>query len=725
MAWQVAAVEAAKAASEFIEPTHFLIGICSVEKVLSGDSSRKVGLTAEQIESLRAEVGVLDAELARRGKSAKQMRRSLREALGKGDYSGPERREVSRSPALKAAFAGARDKAKAEGADKAALVHFFVVLSEDGVPASETPFLDKHGRDLTALAAKGKLQACIGRRDELLQLVRTLSRATKNNPLLIGEAGVGKTAIVEGLAWRIAQGKSLAGMRLVQVQMSELVAGTKYRGDFEQRLTEIVAEAGRVPGLILFIDEIHTMVGAGDSSGNMDAANILKPALARGEVRCIGATTEAEYRRFIAKDPALERRFQVVTVPEPTVEEAEAILQAGYVARFEERHSVEIGAGAVRAAVQLGARYLPERRLPDKAIDLLDEACALVAVPVLSAMPGERTDGGGLVTGETVAEVLARWTGIPVGTMDDDDRARLRGMAAELKRRVIGQDEACEKVAEVVQRARAGLKAAGRPVGVLLFAGPTGVGKTELAKATASFLFGSDRAMVRLDMSEYMEKHTVSRLVGSPPGYVGHEEEGQLTGALRRTPFCVVVLDEVEKAHPDVLNLFLQVFDDGRLTDAKGQTADATNALFLLTSNAGAARMAVGFQREEVAAATMEVMRAFRPEFTNRLDAVVMFRALGPESTVRIAGLMLADLGKRLRGQDVGLVASGAAAAWLGAKGYDAAYGARALRRAVEVHVENPVAGLLLRGEVEPGGVVVVDVRDGELEVRVRDSEEN
>ena len=529
----------------------------------------------------------------------------------------------------------------------------------------------------------------------------------------LGDAGVGKTAIVEGLAWRIAQGKSLPGKRIIQLQVAHLVAGAKYRGEFEERWQTILREAAQAPDVILFLDEIHTLVGAGDRAGALDAANIMKPALARGEIRCIGATTLAEYRKHIEQDPALERRFQPIMVNEPSPEETRQILQSCYAARFAERHRVIVEPGALEAAVRLSARYLPDRRLPDKAIDLLDEACARVAVPVLSVLPGDKPEtAGGLVTAGAVAQVLSEWTRIPVAQMGEDERERLLGMAGELKARVIGQDQACEAVAQAVQRARAGLKAPGRPIAVFLFLGPTGVGKTELAKATAAFLFGSGRAMVRLDMSEFMEKHTVSRLIGAPPGYVGYEEEGQLTGALRRTPFCVVLLDEVEKAHPDVLNLFLQVFDDGRLTDSKGRTVDAANALFVMTSNVGR-EAGVGFRPEDSEARAegllAEVREAFRPEFLNRLDGMVVFRPLAREHIRGIARLMLGDLEKRLRARQIGLEVSEAAIEWLCDKGYDPSHGVRPLRRLIEQQLENSIATRILREQVRPGHIVLVE----------------
>ncbi|MBI2686063.1 MAG: ATP-dependent Clp protease ATP-binding subunit [Acidobacteria bacterium] len=737
LAWRVAAIEAAQSCYSQIEPAHFLIGICSIDKCLTQTAMERLRLSAKDAETAKAESEAACALITSAGGEVTELRRKLRKQLGNGGRPPEDGKKIGRSAASHAAF----ERVAAWTPDPT-LTHLLMALAEEdalagvlkefGVDAAvirkgsvaAAPLLAKYGRDLTELARDGKLHPCIGRRDELLQMVRSLSRATKNNPLLIGEAGVGKTAIVEGLAWRIAQGKSLPGKRIVQLQIAELVSGTKYRGEFEERLMGILREAAQDAGLIVFIDEIHGVVGAGDSSGNMDAANIMKPALARGELRCIGATTIAEYRKYIEKDPALERRFQVVSVDEPSMEEAVAILEAGYLERFQKRHGVPIEAAAAKAAVALSARYLPDRRLPDKAIDLLDETCAMVAVPVLSAMPGEKPDTvSGVVTAESVAEVLSRWTGIPVGRMGEGDRERLQHMAEELQERVIGQDHACEQVSRVVQRARAGLKAATRPIGVLLFTGPTGAGKTELAKATAAFLFDSERAMLRIDMSEFMEKHSVSRLIGAPPGYIGHDEEGQLTGALRRTPYCVVLLDEVEKAHPDVLNLFLQVFDDGRLTDSKGRTVDATNALFILTSNVGGAagRVPIGFRPEEIAAtsaaAREEVGKAFRPEFVNRLDEVVVFSPLSPEDAARIVRLMLRGLEKSLQAQGIGLEATEDAVAWLCRTGYDPVYGARALRRAIAQHVEDPVADAILGGTIRAGCSAIVDYSDGALRI--------
>jgi ATP-dependent Clp protease ATP-binding subunit ClpC len=737
VAWQVAAAEAAGARYEFIEPFHLFIGLCSVEKFLTTEARQKLQISESVVGELRAEWEPLASIFLTLGASPTVLRRAIRAAFDDGGFGDRKRDRISRSPASRAVFVRAVELAEQTGASKTGLIQLLAALVEDersplatflkkqGVdpknafvrkaePAASPPnLLALYGKDLTNLARDEKIHECIGRRDEMLQLVRTLSRATKNNPLLIGDAGVGKTAIVEGLAWRIARGKSLPGKRIIQLQVADLVAGTKYRGEFEERLQAILREVAQAPDTILFLDEIHTVVGAGDRSGGLDAANIMKPALARGEIRCIGATTIDEYRKHIEKDPALERRFQPIGVNEPTAEETLKILKDCYAARFAEQHRVAIDAAALQAAVRLSLRYLPDRRLPDKAIDLLDEACARVAVPVLTVLPGgEPERPGGIVGADTVAQVLSGWVSIPVAQMTGDERQRLEKMADQLKARVIGQEKACEEVAQAVQRARAGLKAPGRPIGVFLFLGPTGVGKTELAKATAAFLFGSDKAMVRLDMSEFMEKHTVSRLIGAPPGYIGHEEEGQLTGALRRTPFCVVLLDEVEKAHPDVFNLFLQVFDDGRLTDSKGRTVDATNALFILTSNL-ACKSGPGFRAEageaRKEALLAEVRKAFRPEFLNRLDDVVVFRPLTREHIKRIARLMLDDLEKRLRAQQIGLEVSEAAIEWLCDKGYDHTYGARPLRRLIEQQLENPIATGILREQVRRGHLVLVE----------------
>ena len=587
------------------------------------------------------------------------------------------------------------------------------------VPAEAV--LKRYGRDLTQLAADGQLHPAVGRRDEMLQIVRTISRATKNNPVLVGEPGVGKTAIVEGLAWRIAHGQvpqSVNGRRIIQVSIADLVAGTKYRGEFEARLQAVVRELTAMPDVILFIDEAHLLVGAGTAEGNMmDAANILKPALSSGNLRVIGATTLDEYRKYIEKDGALERRLQPIRVAEPTLAEANEIL-LGVRPRLAERHSVKISDDACAAAVQLSAHYLPDRRLPDKAVDLLDEACAHVKIKDLEPARGTRqTRESEIVTPDEVAQVVSKWTGIPFARLTQDDRTRLLGMAAALKERVIGQDDAVETVTLALRRAYSGLKPAGRPIGALLFLGPTGVGKTELAKATTEFLFGSEKLLTRIDLSEFMEKHSVARLIGSPPGYVGHEEGGYLTEALRRKPFSVVLLDEIEKAHPDVLNLFLQLFDEGRLTDGKGHTAEASNALFIMTSNLTLTRQ-LGFNSAEGDKAREillgELRTRFRPEFVNRIDSVVVFHPLDQNDVIRIAQLMLEDMAGQLAKQHLNLEVSEAAIALLARRGYNDQWGARELRRVIQQLVEDPIGNILLSGPTQPGQTIYVDVQ-GEL----------
>lgn len=591
---------------------------------------------------------------------------------------------------------------------------------------SDTPLLDRFGRDVTRLAREGKIDPIIGRSSETLQLVRTLTRKTKNNPLLIGEAGVGKTAIVEGLALRIAQGKLtefLRDKRIIELSMASIVAGTKYRGEFEERIVGIVNESKEHPEVILFLDEIHTLVGAGAAEGGMDASNILKPALGRGEIKCIGATTISEYRKYIEKDPALERRFQPIMVHEPSPEDTLEILKQ-LKGRYEEHHQVKIAESALEAAVKLSVKFVPDRRLPDKALDALDEACAGVTVPILS-MYGEKEAQiarTGELVAEDIARVISKWTGIPVGQLTMEERERLLQMAEIIKKRVIGQDEAVEKVAEVVKMGRAGLKDPRHPTGVFLFLGPTGIGKTELAKATAEFLFGSENEMIRLDMSEFMEKHSISRLIGAPPGYVGYEEEGQLTGRLRHKPYSVVLLDEIEKAHPEIFDLFLQAFDEGRLTDAKGRTVDAKNAIFIMTSNIGTdlyRREPMGFKglaskevKDEIFA---QLRKTFRPEFLNRVDEVILFEPLDAEDLSRIAYNFLAGLRKRLEEKGIVFDVDKEALELICREGYDPVYGARPLARTIEHLITKPLSEKILAQEFTYGDKILVGVRDGKI----------
>ena len=604
------------------------------------------------------------------------------------------------------------------GIDLAEMGTALEVAGEMPPTISRTPFLDKIGRDLTKEARAGKLNPVVGRRREMQQVAHILAKKTKNNPILIGEAGVGKTAIVEGLAQRIVAGqvpRHLQGKRIVELTMASLVAGTRYRGDFEERLERVMKEAREADDVLLFIDEIHTMVGAGQAGrSSLDAGNILKPALARGEIRCIGATTPGEFQKSIAQDPALERRFQKVLVHEPSPQETLEILRhlkEGY----ESYYRVRIDNSALEAAVNLGVTYITDRYLPDKACDLLEEACIRVSIGTSSqwARQAEVTEEEWpLVDAEAVAKVVADKTGIPVARLTAVEQERLLKLEELLKARVVGQDEAVAAVAQAVRLGRSGLRDARRPIGVFLFIGPTGVGKTELAKALCQVLFGSEKDMIRLDMTEFMEAHSVSKLIGAPPGYVGYQEEGQLTGALRRKPYAVVLIDEIEKAHANIFDLFLQLFDEGRLTDAQGRLADGRNAIFILTSNVGSElveKHPMGFARDDEESFRQEVLarlrQTFRPEFLNRLDEIVVFRRLRPEHVQAIAQRQVDELAERLQARHgVTLRVEEKALALICEAGYSKKYGARHLRRAFERLLTKPLSALVLE---ESGGTIV------------------
>jgi ATP-dependent Clp protease ATP-binding subunit ClpC len=635
-------------------------------------------------------------------------------------------------------------------------------------PASSTPTLDEYSRDLTQMAREGKLDPVIGRAEEVESTIEILSRRTKNNPVLIGDPGVGKTAIVEGIAQRVVNDEvpeTLSDKRVVQLDLSGIVAGTQYRGQFEERLKKVIDEVRENSDeLILFIDELHTVVGAGAAEGAMDASNMLKPALSRGELHVVGATTIDEYRKNIEKDAALERRFQPVLVSEPTVEDTIDILQ-GLKDRYEAHHRVKIREEAIIAAAELSDRYITGRFLPDKAIDLMDQAGARVRLRAktkpqdtkaledelrrvqrekdeavanedFEKAPGlrdrvealrsqlEEARGGrrpvAEVTAEDIAEVVSRATGIPVSQLTEEERERLMRLEEQLHERVVGQEEAVEAVAEAVRRARAGLSDPDRPIGSFLFLGPTGVGKTELARTLAEALFGDEAAMVRIDMSEFQERHTVSRLVGAPPGYVGYEEAGQLTEAVRRRPYSVLLLDEIEKAHADVFNILLQILDDGRLTDAQGRTVDFKQTVIIMTSNMGAERIQAHTRREETFEELKEdmlqvVRHHLRPEFVNRIDEIIVFRALAREQIVDIARLLLERTTRRLRAQDIEVEFTDEAVELIAEEGFDPEFGARPLRRTIQRRVDNELSRMVLSGSLEPGDRVVVSVEEERL----------
>jgi ATP-dependent Clp protease ATP-binding subunit ClpC len=579
-----------------------------------------------------------------------------------------------------------------------------------------TPLLDRYGRDLTAQAADGKISEAIARTREIRALARTLSRSKKNNPLLLGDAGVGKTAIVEGLAYAIyakTSPQSLLNKRIVQIEIGSLVAGTSLRGQFEERLIGIVEEIKRAENIILFIDEIHTIVGAGDTiDSNLDAANILKPALARGEINCIGATTHEEYRRAIAQDPALDRRFRTIDIEEPLEDDAVAILK-GQRKRLETHHNVIISDDCIEAAVKLSVRYMPDRRLPDKALDLLDEACTRVIIRTVHPdLTEEEQDRD--VHVQDIAAVLSEWSGIPITELTKDEKKRLSSLEDLLKRRVIGQDRAVSAVADAIRTARAGLNDPNRPIGVFLFLGASGVGKTELARALAEVLFGTEDAILRLDMSEFHDSHTVARLIGSPPGYKESNRGGQLTDGLRRRPYSVVLLDEVEKAAPEVFDIFLQIFDEGRISDAHGRAVDCRHAVFIMTSNVGTKEnsktFGFGGQPEENVEPdyTPYLKQFFRIEFLNRIDEVVTFQNLDRETLSKILDLQMEDIFKRLREQRITMELSDEARNLILREGYDPVNGARPLRRAIERMITRPLSMRIVDDTFDAGDTILV-----------------
>ncbi len=775
---------------------HVLLGLLMQEKGLVGDILKEMGI---DVETVKAQVS------------------AVLERIPKVNYASGQQAQIFATPRIYTLFTGAEAEAKRLQDEFISTEHILIAIVNEGKGEAFTILnrlgadkekiyavlqklrgghrvtdsraeskyrsVQKYGRDLTELAKQGKLDPVIGREEEIKRVMQILTRRTKNNPVIVGEAGVGKTAIAEGLAQKIASDDvpdSLKGRKVIALDMGALVAGTKFRGEFEERLKAVMDEVRESKGeIILFIDEIHTVVGAGSAEGAIDASNMLKPALAHGELQTIGATTLDEYRKHIEKDKALERRFQPVYLEEPSVENTILMLK-GLRPRYEAHHKIKITDGAIEAAAKFSKRYISDRFLPDKAIDLIDEAASKLRIDTESATPEvkdlekqmkqltdeqeaasqrqdyegaakikaellrvqeqyDKTKGdwlkkekiSGEVTTEVIAELISKWTGIPVSQMLEGEAKKLLNMEDRIHERLIDQEEAVKAISEAIRRSRSGLKDPRRPIGSFLFLGPTGVGKTELARTLAWFLFDDENAMVRLDMSEYQEKHTVSRLVGAPPGYIGYDEGGQLTEAVRRRPYRVLLLDEIEKAHPEVFNTLLQVLDDGRLTDGHGRTVDFKNTVVIMTSNAGVELIrresAIGFATRKDDAngksryegmkdkVLEEVKKTFRPEFLNRLDEIIVFHELGEEQLRQIIDLLAKDLQKRLEERKLEVEITDKAKNWLVKMGYDPVYGARPLRRVLEKYVENPLAIKVLGGEFKEGDTIVVDVADDNL----------
>ncbi|MFT7586311.1 MAG: ATP-dependent Clp protease ATP-binding subunit ClpC [Cellvibrionaceae bacterium] len=730
---ELAVEEARRMGQHYISTEHLLLGLARQNDGTVVDILKKFGVTTEQIR--------------------RQTRRMLKESPAPAGERQTRQKARAKQP---------KDKSK-------------------------TPLMDQLATDLTQMAEDGKLDPVIGRQMEIERVIQILARRSKNNPALIGEPGVGKTAIVEGLAQRVAEGKVpeiLQDKRVLQLDVGSLVAGTMYRGQFEERLKRIIDEL-KSSDAILFIDEVHMLVGAGSAGSSVDAANILKPALARGELQTIGATTLEEYRKHIESDAALERRFQPIHVGEPSPEEAVQILH-GIKGAYEQHHNLEITDEAVEAAVKLSTRYVTQRFLPDKAIDLIDEGASRVRMyraPQLADInqvydnlrdlrtqrevaldEGRFEDAAGLreeeekvqrslddmragkqgynlqVTAEDIAEVLAMWTGIPVMQLTEKESARLLRMEEALTDEIVGQNEAIVSISKAVRRARAGLKDPRRPIGSFIFLGPTGVGKTELTKALAKFMFGTADALIQLDMSEFMERHSVSRLVGSPPGYVGYEDAGQLTEAIRRRPYSIVVFDEIEKAHPETFNILLQIMEEGQLSDAKGQKVDFRNAIIIMTSNVGAdaikrqPNLGFAFQQDAATASAAdhadmqkklmdELKRAFRPEFINRVDSVIVFRQLAKEHIRAIVDIQLEEVNERLAENEIRITATLAAKDWIAEEGYDPEYGARPLRRVIQMEIEDRMSDDVLAGKITDGSTVLVDYIDGEIVLTIKEAE--
>lgn len=754
LAWELGSAEAANLKQEFFTEDELLIGICSLEKMVFLIKTNKINYDEEYAENINIENDEIQEFFNKFNINTSSIRRGIRKLKGKGNNNSEG--QMSRSDSCKAIFNDAESIAESANIDEVRCIHFLKAIfnkpsdiiktffEENDVEFEElktnldikqetkrlklssNSILVKYGTNLTELAREGKLTPVIGRDDELLQVVRTLNKRKKNNPLIIGEPGVGKTALVNGLAIKITDGSMkdfLKDKQIIEINMASLVSGTKYRGDFEEKITKLVKESKDNPEVILFVDEIHTMLGAGSSSGSLDASNIIKPALANGDLVMIGATTLKEYRKYFETDPAFERRFQPVILDEPTPEDTLSILK-GLKENYEEYHNVKISDEAIEAAVNLSVRYIPDRNLPDKALDVIDEACSRKLIPKLDITNSLNIES--IVSEEDVRTVVSEWTGVPISD-ESSQLEKAQKIEGYLKSKIIGQDHAIEKVSRRIKNSYAGINNPEKPIAVFLFLGPTGVGKTFFSKTLANFLFGSEKSLIRVDMSEYKEEHSISKLIGAPPGYKGNDEGGFLTNAIKNNPYSIVLLDEIEKAHPKIFDVFLQAFDEGRLTDGKGNTVNAKNCIFIMTSNIQLEtnqdyNVAFGGTQEDMN--TLNVLdnlaQVMRPELVNRIDDVIIFNALTKSDHESLVKLYVDDLSKRILDEkNIVISVKKSVYKYLASKGYNANFGARYLKRTVEKLVEYPISDMIVNREVNSGDTIVISAGRSDLKFKV------
>ena len=754
LAWELGSAEAARLKQEFFTEDELLIGICSLEKMVFLIKENKINFDEEYAENINIENEEIQEFFNKFNMNTSSIRRGIRKLKGKGNNSSEG--QMSRSDSCKAIFNDAESIAESINSDEVRCIHFLKAIFnkpsdiiktffEDNnvefeelktnldikqeskrLKLSSNSILVKYGTNLTELAKEGKLTPVIGRDDELLQVVRTLNKRKKNNPLIIGEPGVGKTALVNGLAIKIIDGSMkdfLKDKQIIEINMASLVSGTKYRGDFEEKITKLVKESKDNPEVILFVDEIHTMLGAGSSSGSLDASNIIKPALAKGDLVMIGATTLQEYRKYFETDPAFERRFQPVILDEPTPEDTISILK-GLKENYEEYHKVKISDEAIEAAVNLSVRYIPDRNLPDKALDVIDEACSRKLIPKLDITNSLNIES--VVSEEDVRTVVSEWTGIPISD-ESSQLEKAQKIESFLKSKIIGQDQAIEKVSRRIKNSYAGINNPEKPIAVFLFLGPTGVGKTFFSKTLAKFLFGSEKSLIRVDMSEYKEEHSISKLIGAPPGYKGNDEGGFLTNAIKNNPYSIVLLDEIEKAHPKIFDVFLQAFDEGRLTDGKGNTVNAKNCIFIMTSNIQLEtnqdyNVAFGGTQEDMN--TLNVLdnlaQVMRPELVNRIDDVIIFNSLTKSDHESLVKLYVDDLSQRILDEkNIVISVKKSVYKFLASKGYNANFGARYLKRTVEKLVEYPISDMIVNREVNSGDTIVISAGRSDLKFKV------